>query len=302
MKAASTARDAPDTPIADHATASIQVCSIAPPLRWRLWSPLVLALLLLAGCGGSSGSGTPSSPASLSAAACGGGLERQHALPRWVPTINLSGAGDRTSEPFGVVCDALQWRVHWHCDNGTLNIGTVPKSRSGKPLVDNPCPGDGEAYATQTGQLRLAIHAVGAWTATVEQEVDAPVDEPPLAEMQSGQAQVLAQGSFHDVDRHGKGAVRLYRLPDGRLALRFEDFEIPINTDLYVWVEPVTGLTTSPQMLSAPHVVVAALKSTTGNQNYIVPTGTSRQQIQSVVVWCQIQQFAYVATDMQSAT
>ncbi|MFN2568945.1 MAG: DM13 domain-containing protein [Candidatus Dormibacteria bacterium] len=168
-------------------------------------------------------------------------------------------------------------------------------------MVDGACPGDGDAYATRTGQIRLAVEAPGPWTAVVEQEVDTPLDEPPLPEMQAATARVLARGPFRNVDRMGKGEVTLYRLADGRSALRLENFQIPINTDLFVWTEPVAGLKNSAAMFDAPHTVVAALKSTTGNQNYVVPATVAPEQIKSIVIWCQIQQFAYVAGDLQAS-
>jgi len=205
-----------------------------------------------------------------------------------------------TSEPFGIVPDVLQWRVHWHCDTGVLRIRTDPAPANGKPLVDSACPGDGDAYATRTGQIRLVVRSPGTWTAVVEQEVDTPLDDPPLPEMRAPTTRLIAHGAFRNVDRVGKGTVTVYRLADGRVSLRLEDFQIPINTDLFVWTEPVAGLTTSVAMSNAPHVVVSALKSTTGNQNYVVPGGMPPEEIRSIVIWCQVQQFAYVAADLQA--
>lgn len=270
--------------------------------RWpRLDAPraggLAVCLVLLAGCGSSRPAPTAAAPATT--AETTPPPDHPHGSPRWEPTANLSGTGGTTSAPFGIVPDVLQWRVHWHCDTGVLRIRTEPAPASGRPLVEGACPGDGDAYATRTGQIRLAVTSPGAWTAVVEQEVDTPLDEAPLPEMQASGARVVGHGPFRDVDRMGRGRVMLYQLANGRTAIRLEDFQIPINTDLFVWTESAVGLKSSPELRDAPHVVVAPLRSTTGNQNYLVPASDPADQIKSIVIWCEVQQFAYVAVDLE---
>lgn len=51
-----------------------------------------------------------------------------------------------------------------------------------------------------------------------------PLVEPPLPEMAAPGSKVVATATMYDVDRVGKGTARIYQLPDGRLALRLEDF------------------------------------------------------------------------------
>lgn len=259
-------------------------------------------LSLLAGCGPGSVARSavlaPTSTTSTVAAPTSAGATTERALPRWVATATFQGTGDLRSDPFGIVPDALQWRVRWHCSTGRLRITTEPPPSDGKPLVDTACPGGGDAYAVQTGQIRLLVSASGSWTASVEQQIDTPLEEPPLPEMQSPQARVVGTGTFHAVDRPAKGHLTIYAVPGARLEMRFTGFEVPINTDLYVWISPRGGLTTTPVIASAPHVVVAALKSTSGAQNYILPAGSTIDQIRTVVIWCEVQAFAYAAADV----
>ena len=260
---------------------------------------MTLVAVLLAGCGSD---GTPAPTAiepvtgATASATPAGDASLTHALPRWVQTATLQGSGDSISPPFGIIAEALQWRVTWHCTAGALLITTIPAPSQGKPLVTAACPGDGVGYAIQTGQMKLSVKASAPWTALVEQQIDTPLAEPPLPEMAS--APVVAHGGFRDVERPAKGTLVLYA-PRGRpLELRFVDFEVPINTDLFVWVTASTGLETSAQMLAAPHVVVAALQSTSGAQNYVLPATVTASQVRTVVIWCLVQLIAYAASDV----
>ncbi|MFN2568944.1 MAG: hypothetical protein ABR564_05010 [Candidatus Dormibacteria bacterium] len=111
----------------------------ATPGLNRRWSPaptrgltsatVVLATVLLAACGSSSSSTPAASPSAAGARVPSlgetpGGPGHARGSARWEPTANLSGTGNLTSEPFGIVPDVLQWRVHWHCNTGVLRIRT----------------------------------------------------------------------------------------------------------------------------------------------------------------------------------
>lgn len=195
---------------------------------------------------------------------------------------------------FTIAPGAIQWRVHWACDSGRLRIETRPAPPKPGALVDEACRQDGKAFSIQTGELRLAVQSPGHWSATVEQQVDTPINEPPLAGMES--APVLAQGSFYPVEKPGKGTVRLFQLPDGRRALRFsEDFEVFNNTDLVIWLSQVARPTTSAQAVENLHVELAPLKSTRGPQNYVIPPEIPTGSIRSVVLWCVPVPSVYIA-------
>ncbi|MGH7424625.1 MAG: DM13 domain-containing protein, partial [Candidatus Methylomirabilales bacterium] len=70
------------------------------------------------------------------------------------------------------------------------------------------------------------------------------------------------------------------------------------NSDLFVWASRASRPTTSAEALAAPHVELAPLKSTIGNQNYLA-TGTTQEEFLSVVIWCQPVQIAYGAATLE---
>jgi hypothetical protein len=100
-------------------------------------------------------------------------------------------------------------------------------------------------------------------------------------------ARVVGRGDFYNVDKSGKGTVSLYQLADGRRALRIEPgFEVVNDPDLVVWVSSAVNPRTAKAMADAPHVEIAALKSTRGSQNYIIPDNLPFSEIRSIGLYC----------------
>lgn len=128
------------------------------------------------------------------------------AAPRWEELASFNGPGPMDTAEFSVVPGAIQWRVRWSCEAGTLRIDALPALKKGS-LVTAACPEEGTAYSIQTGPRRLRVDAGGPWRITVDQQVDTPVEEPPLPEMAA--AKVLASGEFRRIERSGKGTARL---------------------------------------------------------------------------------------------
>lgn len=220
------------------------------------------------------------------------------AAPRWEALTVLSGSGPVTTAPFTVVEGALQWKARWHCESGSLRLTVFPPPRRPGPLIDGPCPGEGEERSVQKGALTLVVDASGPWRVTIEQQVETPLDEPPMAEMTAPGARSLARGTFYDIERRASGTAILHRLADGRLALRLEGFETPANTDLFVWISEAPRPATSQEVVSEPYVDAGPLKSTLGNQNYLLP-GLSADRVRSIVIWCVPVHIAYGAAPLQ---
>lgn len=211
--------------------------------------------------------------------------ETQRASPRWEQVRVVTGNEPAAIGPFTIAPGAIQWRVKWSCETGTIRILTTPPPSRAGPLVESPCPERGEGYSRQTGDVTLDVQASGPWKATVEQQVDTPLDEPPLPEMTG--AEVLGRGEFYNVEKTGKGTAILYRLPDGRRALRFEPgFEVFNDPDLVVWLSEATNPRTSREVVDSNHVEIAALRATKGSQNYILPDDLPLDRIGSVALYC----------------
>jgi len=224
---------------------------------------------------------------------------KDRAAPRWEPLAIMRGtrAEQRTIE---VSKRAIQWRARWRCTKGKrLSMSVAPKPRSAPERPGGRCPGKDEAEWIQSGKQRLKVNAVGRWRVDVEQQVDTPLNEPPLRAMRSERAEVLARGSFGPVERRGKGRVALYRLPSERLALRFEDFSTSSNTDLFVWLSQGARPKTTKQAVKAPHNQIAVLKSTLGSQNYVLPRSVTEDDFRSIVIWCEPVRIAYTAAGLR---
>ena len=148
------------------------------------------------------------------------------------------------------------------------------------------------------GRRELRVQATGAWRVEVEQEVDTALREPPLAAMRSPAAEVLARGDFYKVERESRGRAILYRLANGRLALRMEGFKTEANIDLFVWLSEARRPRTTRAAFEARHVEFAALKSTLGDQNYLLPRTARASRIRSIVIWCEPVRIVYAAATL----
>ncbi|HEX2063064.1 MAG TPA: DM13 domain-containing protein [Acidimicrobiales bacterium] len=257
-----------------------------------------------ASCGGGTGTGAsdatlPEFPTTISTSPpllTEGHAEK--AAPRWEQVANFEGAAPLQTPQFAIAEGAIQWRVRAHCIEGRLRVDSVPPPAIPRPMVDASCPGETDGFSIVTGQHRLAVEASAPWRLVVEQQVDTPIDEPPLPEMAT--APVVAEGSFYGVEKTGGGTVRVYRLPTGQHALRFsEDFRVFNDTDLVVWLSEAEAPRTSEAVVSRPHVEIAPLKSTRGPQNYLVPPGVPIERIRSVALWCVPVPSVYTAAALQ---
>jgi electron transfer DM13 len=218
-----------------------------------------------------------------------------HAAPHWVALREASGSGSQTVT-VNVDDDAIQWRVRWRCSRGDLAVSVTPRPPQSED-VRHRCPSTGAATFIGTGEHELAVAASGRWFASVEQQVDTPVTEPALPGMTT--ARRVARGDFEDVERDGSGSAALYRLPSGRLGLRFDDFVTDPNSDLFVWVSELARPQDTRQILRGPHRSIGALKATVGDQNYVLPKNVTAADVRSVVIWCEPVRIAYAAAPLR---
>ena len=194
---------------------------------------------------------------------------------------------------------AIQWRARWRCSRGKLGLSVSPRPRSSPERAGGRCPDRGQATWIQSGRQRLGVKAAGRWRVVVEQQVDTPLREKPLAAMRAQGARVLARGRFYRVERRGRGRAALYRLPNGRHALRFENFTTSSNTDLFVWLSEAAKPRTTKQAVRAPYRELTLLKSTLGDQNYLLPRGLDVGRFRSIVIWCEPVSIVYTAAALR---
>jgi hypothetical protein len=265
----------------------------------RLTPVAVLAALALAGCGGDEAGDRPDPFEAVERnEAASDQRVRAEAAPRWERVVTLRGTGEAT-ETVTIDPGVIQWRVRWSCTEGRLQVTQPPASDESRPLVSEACPGEGRAEAIDAGERQLAVRSEGPWEVVVEQQVTEPLAEPPLPQMEAQDAEVVARGDFYEVDKRGSGRAILHELPSGRLALRLEGFSTFNNTDLFVWTSERRRPRTTQQALRSDHTEIALLKSTIGDQNYLLPEDTDADDIRSIVIWCEPVRIAYTAAALE---
>ena len=155
---------------------------------------------------------------------------REIAAPRWEPLKTLEGSGD-AAETVEIDDEAIRWRASWTCGAGKFEL-----TANGREFGSENCPGNGRWSSIDTGEFELRVTATGPWRLTIYQQVESPLREPPARGDRLRRRRALAEGKLLRIENRGQGRARLYRLPNGRLALRMEGFSTAANTDLFVWI------------------------------------------------------------------
>lgn len=131
----------------------------------------------------------------------------------------------------------------------------------------------------------LAAVLVGGWYLFRPERafIDMRVSEAaPARDM----TDTLRVGSFSPRAHDGRGTVRILRLQDGRVILRFTEFETLNGPDLRVYLLGATDANNATELRSAGFVDLGPLKGNVGDQNYEIPAGTVLEQQRAVSVWC----------------
>jgi len=215
--------------------------------------------------------------------------------PRWAPVRTLSGTGSKSAS-VEIDGGAIQWRARWRCRKGSFSVAVDPQP-AGSEAARGKCPATRTATYIGSGKRKLTVTASAPWRLTVEQQLDTPLRQPPLAEMKPSRA--ATSGEFGRIERTGRGTATIYELPAGRRALRLENFVTDPNSDLFVWLSRARAPTTTKQVLAAPHRSIAALKATVGDHNYELPRGMRVEEVRSIVIWCRPVRIAYTAAPLK---
>jgi hypothetical protein len=91
----------------------------------------------------------------------------------------------------------------------------------------------------------------------------------------------VSSGGFRGDEHPASGKATVYRLSDGSLVLRFDNFSVQPGPQYDVYLVPGTDKTSR-----SGGIRVAPLKATSGNENYPLPAGSSVQAPQTALIWC----------------
>ena len=218
--------------------------------------------------------------------------------PWWQDVTTLRGTGPARSSAFTIVASAIQWRLKPSCTSGRIVVRVPGRT---EPLVNRTCAQATLTEATGSGPMRVAVQADGPWRLDVEQQIDAPLVEPPRPAMTAAGASRVARGSFYDVDRTGRGTVAVYRQADGRYSIRLDRFFVTPTFDLELRLSTHRAPRTTKDYLSARSKLVSILDVTAGSLNFSVPSGIDPADFDSVVIWCAATNNAYAAAELRTA-
>jgi len=219
----------------------------------------------------------------------------RRAQGRWEPVATIDGSGSART-PFVIADRAIQWKADWRCETGRFRMSVDGPAARRRVLADADCPARDAVEGTDTGMRTLRVSGTGAWRAVISQQVDTALNEPPLAGMTSDA--LVATGRFHGIQKQGEGSVSLYRLDNGRLALRLEDFYTTPSPRLQIWLSSDGDPRSTLDARAASHVSGGSLRSTLGSYNQMLPEGTDPKDFRSIVIWCPTVLIAFSAAPL----
>ncbi len=138
-----------------------------------------------------------------------------------------------------------------------------------------------ENATVPSSMTRQEVERVMTGMAKVEQVVEEAMPPAPVPV-------ALKAGEFRDADsfHRGTGTATLYRLPDGSLVLRLEQFRVTNGPDLRVLLAEHPSPERREDLETAGYVELSKLKGNVGNQNYLVPDSVDAAGQRSVVIYC----------------
>jgi hypothetical protein len=125
-----------------------------------------------------------------------------------------------------------------------------------------------------------------------------PVTNPPVTNPPASGPVTLSSGSFVSVHHTTTGTAKLIKLADGSFIARLEGFQTDNGPDVHVWVSQ-SGTISDDALRASPYTDLAKLKSTNGNQNYVIPSSVDVSQIKSIIIWCKAANIAFGGATLQ---
>ncbi len=123
--------------------------------------------------------------------------------PWWQRAAAFDGVRSARRPAVKIDGGAIQWRVRASCRSGRL---VVRASAGSGPVLSTSCPATKTGFSTDPGEKNFQVTASGPWRMRVEQQIDVPLNEPPLRAMSARGARAVASGAFTGSIRRGRAA------------------------------------------------------------------------------------------------
>jgi hypothetical protein len=142
--------------------------------------------------------------------------------------------------------------------------------------VNEPFPEPGHAMSSMAESSGMAHSTMANGASTMHDSEMVNTSHPVK----------LATGRFHSNAHETKGVATIYRLDDGRHALRLTEFSTSNGPDVRVYLVAAGDVQNEDAAKRAGFVDLGPLKGNIGNQNYDVPEGLDLTKYRSVSIWC----------------
>jgi hypothetical protein len=108
----------------------------------------------------------------------------------------------------------------------------------------------------------------------------------PSGAQVAGGPMTLSKGNFKSLAHETKGLATIYKLADGKQALRLSEFETSNGPDVRVYLTAAEVERGSDAIKDAGFVDLGSMKGNKGDQNYDIPAGIDLSKYKSVTIWC----------------
>ena len=135
----------------------------------------------------------------------------------------------------------------------------------------------------------LLIAVAGAWYAFRPERlfINQKVNEQfPTASAANIEPMKLASGVFHAGAHETKGTAAIFKLADGKRALRLTGFETSNGPDVHVYLVAAADAKDNDTVKNAGFVDLGSLKGNIGDQNYDVPANVDLAKYRAATIWC----------------
>ena len=135
----------------------------------------------------------------------------------------------------------------------------------------------------------LLIAVAGAWYAFRPERlfINQKVNEQfPTASAANIEPMKLTSGVFHAGAHETKGTAAIFKLADGKRALRLTGFETSNGPDVHVYLVAAADAKDNDTVKNAGFVDLGSLKGNIGDQNYDVPANVDLAKYRAATIWC----------------